>query len=154
MAIRGLPAGPRRRAFAALLDHLQTDPTLKAVVRGWYTPDNPADDDALPSDVVSVRLSRGGGSWSAVASVGYSRTYEVQMRVAVEIRVPGDHDLDADDVWDHISDRCTGRRQPDDEARRLAWDRLAAAGVMDVQPTSDPAGAAPGVITLFLQIED
>lgn len=148
-----MPESARRKAFEYVVDYLKRDDDLKGLRPLWLVRDGTSQgDDPLPEGRTGIGLTPELGEWLPIGTRNRDRVYEATVRAAVEIRTPHDTWGEAADVWERIVDRLTGRGL-DPEGRRDHWRRLNAAGVFDVEPTTEPAGGAPGVLTITVHTE-
>lgn len=148
MAIPGVPAGARRRAFEAFVRELTQAPTLanRRVVKTWRTWDGksataPPTADQMPC--VDLRLMPGEiRRLCSTRQVGGAPTwiYQATPTVAVELWTVGNDQRDAMD----LADLMTSAIFPQDQAvRKAIVGRLKAAGVQSYGIAGEIAPSSP-----------
>jgi|SRR3954471_15186932 hypothetical protein len=134
--IAGLAKGPVTLALAALLDALQSHPTMRGgrLVKTWRSHQGEVGEAAKPSttEMPYVRLSALEGASRTMCrrpGGGLSTISRVPVRVTVELAVAGTDGADLTDLWDQLHAILFGGTEAD---RTAFWDRMSRAGVRDV----------------------
>ena len=141
MSIQGLPEGPRRRAFQAFVNELQSSPAFasKRIVKSWRVYDGKSSTgDPTTDSMPCVQLQMIGGPVRrlAVTPMRGRATYAVEARpiVVVQFWTSGSSQADAQDLGDLI---VATLFPPDPDLRRALDDRLRAVGIVDVHQATD-----------------
>jgi hypothetical protein len=158
---------PRVKAWRAVVGLLTADPYIRTFDPLWQIPDprlpqtpsRVAYDDPPPENRLTIRLTPRLDRMQRVAFLGHGRSlYEAPVRLGVEVTMPGGSDAVASqDVWAAIETALTDRGEQD-EAIREHWQRLAEAGLFDMEletpgDSPDDGGTGAGVVVITCHVE-
>jgi hypothetical protein len=142
-----IPRPLRVRAWEAVRDAIRRSDVIRSRdVLLKIDPDDEHHDDPLPDGRWAVRLTPTAADRRVVGTMADQRhQYEVDIRVDVDLRTPGDAWTDHAALWAAIEAAVDGNR------RAL---RGAGVGIFDVESTAPAGRGSPGVITITINEED